>query len=78
MSQEHSSASSNLAYSTKKNNRKGRRYMEIGSKVKIIFGSDKGHEGIYFGMKNNSNWHIVKISDGSFVYVNLDEIEEIK
>jgi ribosomal protein L24 len=51
--------------------------MDIGDKVKIIFGSDKGRAGIYFGMKNNSNWHIVKMPDGSELYVNLEEIEKI-
>ena len=51
--------------------------MEIGSKVKITVGSDKGREGIYAGTKNNSNWHIVKMPDGSKLDVNLDEIEKI-
>jgi hypothetical protein len=51
--------------------------MEIGSKIKITVGDCKGQEGTYAGTKNNSNWHIVKMPDGSGVLVNLDEIEEI-
>lgn len=49
--------------------------MEIGARVRITVGDCKGREGIYSGMKNNSNWHIIKFSDGSSIYVNLDEIE---
>lgn len=51
--------------------------MKIGTKVKITVGDCKGREGIYAGIKNNSNWLIIKMPDGSETYVNLDEIEEI-
>jgi hypothetical protein len=51
--------------------------MEIGNKVKITIGDCKGREGTYAGIANNSNWHIIKFPDGSNLYVNLDEIEEI-
>lgn len=53
--------------------------LEIGAKVKIIVGTNKGIIGTYKGIQNNANWHIVDLGESAgIMYVNPEEIEEVK